>query len=275
MSERAEPTARLPACPPARLASDEPYQGYAAVYDALGQHQWGAALARFVLDVVLPERGIAPRNALDLACGTGAAALVLAGSGVRTVGLDRSAAMLREARRKSDLAGVSLSLLRGDLRAFSFRSRFDLALCCYDSLNYLTEPRELCAAMARVRDALTLTGLFVCDLTTRQAYTGELDGIAHSLDLRDLEYRWQTTWDEANTRANTRVTVRSRVYGRALHCSEHHIQRPYTPDEVYRALGSARLRLLATYGIADSGSPLPTPPAPDAPRVIYVATPAY
>ena len=229
---------------PARLASNEPYQGYAAVYDALGQCQWGAALARFVLDVVLPERGIVPRNALDLACGTGAAALTLAGAGVRTVGLDRSAAMLRAARRKAAIAGVALSLVRGDLRDFAFNEPFDLVFCSYDSLNYLTEPRELGAAMTSIREALAPPGLFVCDLTTHHAYTSELDGIAHEFDLNDMKYHWQTTWSQSSNLACTRISVRTKLYGR---CSERHIQRPYSPAEVSEALIEAGLRLLACH----------------------------
>jgi SAM-dependent methyltransferase len=239
------------------------------VYDALGQCQWGAALARFVLDVVLPERGILPRNALDLACGTGAAALTLAGSGMRTVGLDRSAAMLRAARRKAAIAGVRLSLVRGDVRAFAFSECFDLVFCCYDSLNYLTDPRELGAAMASVREALASSGLFVCDLTTPQAYTSELDGIAHEFVLNDLEYHWQTTWNQANNLASTEVNVRTVNYGR---CTERHVQRPYSPAEVSNSLNEAGLRLLATYGADVNGLPLSTPPEPNAARAVYVAT---
>jgi SAM-dependent methyltransferase len=254
---------------------DAIYDGYAAVYDALGQCRWGAGLARFVLDVVLPERGVVPRAALDLACGTGAAALVLAEAGVRAVGLDRSATMLRAARRKAMGAGAALPLVRGDLRAFAFGRSFDLVLCCFDSLNYLTEPRDLHSALRCVRDAVAPGGIFVCDLTTHFAYTGELDGIAHELELGDLEYRWHTSWHAASGLATTEICVITRKNGRSSRSLEHHTQRPYAPVEMAKALQDAGLRLLATYGAGSDGSPRAVLPEPDAPRAIYVAGRAH
>lgn len=108
--------------------------------------------------------------------------MVLAGAGVRTVGMDRSGAMLGVARRKAVGAGVELGLVRGDVRAFAFGRRFELVLCCYDSLNYLTGAGELEEALGCVREALASGGRFVCDLTTGYAYGGELEGVAHELD---------------------------------------------------------------------------------------------
>lgn len=246
--------------------NDEPYTTYANAYDALGQSRWGAALAHFALEATA-ERGLAPRTALDLACGTGAAALVFAGAGLRTAGLDRSAGMLRAARQKAATAGVRLPLVRGDLRSFAFRRPFDLIVCAYDSLNYLTDPAELRVALGCVRDALAPRGLFVCDLTTRYAYTGELDGVAHDLDLGDLGYRWLTTWDAAAALATTTLSVRR---GAGAWRSERHRQRPYAPAEMAEALHLVGIRPLATHGTTGD-APAATPPDPTAPRVIYVA----
>ena len=245
---------------------DEIYTTYASAYAALGQTQWGMALAHFALKLSAAQE-LAPRTALDLACGTGAAALVFAGAGLRTAGLDRSTGMLRAARRKAEETGMRLPLVRGDLRSFAFTRRFDLIICAYDSLNYLTDPVELRVAFDCVRDALAPRGLFVCDLTTRYAYTGELDGVAHDLDLGDLGYRWLTIWDAAADLATTTLSVR---HGDGVWQSERHRQRPYAPAEVAEALRQTGLRLLATHGTT-AATPADTPPEPTAPRVIYIA----
>lgn len=248
------------------------YEGYAGVYDALGQCGWGAALARFVLDEVVTGWEVEGATALDLACGTGAAGLVLSGAGARTVGMDRSGAMLREARRKAVGARVALGLVRGDVRAFGFGRRFELILCCYDSLNYLTGAGELEAALRCVREALANGGRFVCDLTTGYAYSGELEGVAHELDLGDLEYRWRTVRDGVSGLATTEVGVVAQRAGEVLRCTERHVQRPYAPEEVAGALRGAGLRLLAMYGVGGDGLPTLAQPEPDAPRVVYVAS---
>jgi SAM-dependent methyltransferase len=197
--------------------------------------------------------------------------LVLADAGVAVVGLDRSAAMLCVARRKAAERGVALSLVRGDLRAFAFGRRFDLVVCCFDSLNYLTEPHEFIAALRCARDALAEGGIFICDLTTRYAYTGELNGVTHEFDLGDLAYRWRTTWDERGGLAMTDIRLLVREGGRESRCAERHTQRPYAPGEVRAALRQAGLRPLATHGVGAGGEPALEPPAADAPRAIYVA----
>ena len=239
------------------------YTTYAAAYDPLGQGHWGTALARFALTAAT-DRGPAPRTALDLACGTGAVSAVLAAAGLRTVGLDRSAAMLGIARQKVRQA----LLVRADLRAFAFTRPFDLIVCAYDSLNYLTTPHELGAAFACARATLAPHGLFVCDLTTRHAYIGETDHLAHELDLDDLGYRWQTSWDEGAGLAATTIGTRQ---GRGTWQTERHLQRPYAPAEVAAALQGAGLHLRSTHGTA-AAEPDSRPPAPHAPRVVYVAT---
>jgi SAM-dependent methyltransferase len=170
---------------------------------------------------------------------------------------------------------VALPLVRGDLRGFAFAGRFGLVLCCFDSLNYLTERRDLDAALRCVRDALADDGIFVCDLTTRFAYTGELDGVAHEVDLGDLQYRWQTTWHEASGLAMTEIGVRTRVNGRERQSVERHAQRPYAPAEMAEALQQAGLHVLATYGVGSDGFPVAVLPEPDAPRAIYVAGRAH
>lgn len=92
------------------------YRAYAPVYDAIGQARFGARLASWTLEW-LEARAFRPARVLDLACGSGAAALVFAAAGCRVVGLDRSAAMLSIARARARDAGLRVALVHGDLRA--------------------------------------------------------------------------------------------------------------------------------------------------------------
>jgi SAM-dependent methyltransferase len=94
----------------------ELYRTYAPVYDATGQAWFGARLAAWTLDW-LGARGERPARVLDLACGTGAATLVFAAAGCRTVGLDRAPAMLAIARARARDAGVRAAFVQADMRA--------------------------------------------------------------------------------------------------------------------------------------------------------------
>lgn len=93
-----------------------PYTAYAPVYDAAGLDRPGAELARAAL-AWLRAAGESPRVALDLACGTGAAALALAAEGLRVGGVDRAPAMLHIAAGRARGAGLAVGFAEADIRA--------------------------------------------------------------------------------------------------------------------------------------------------------------
>ena len=251
-----------------------PYGHYAPHYDAQGQSRWGESLIDFTLGTLLPRYGRRPRTALDLACGTGSAALLLARAGLATVGLDRSATMLALARAKARAAGVAhapLNFVRADLRRFAFARPFDLVTCCYDSLNYLLDPADLVSALAAIRQSLSSGGLFVADLTTGRAYDADGDAAAWSLELGDVEYGFSTTWDPSTRIAETVITCATHTVAGARTVHEHHRQRAYEHDEVEEALVASGLRSLGAFAALPLRGPSLEPPGPWTRRLIYVA----
>jgi SAM-dependent methyltransferase len=93
----------------------------AALYDLDAPHGPDAAIDWF--------RAIAGRTGgpvLELGCGTGRVAIPLAQDGHDVVGLDRSPAMLARAERHARREGVTLRLVEGDMRSFSFSEAFPL-----------------------------------------------------------------------------------------------------------------------------------------------------
>lgn len=84
----------------------------------------------FVVDAVgrLLAAGPAPRHALDLCCGTGAAAEMLLGvCSELVVGLDISSGMLDVAKRR--LSGADIRWVRADAMAAPFGPEFDVVVC--------------------------------------------------------------------------------------------------------------------------------------------------
>src|SRR5215212_1049777 len=264
------------------------YTAYAPIYDAIGQGQFSARMAAWAL-AWLAERGTEqPARVLDLACGTGEAALVFAAAGCDVIGVDQSAAMLDIAIGKARYAGYDVAFLRGDIRelpmederptmnhrrshidalsSFVLRpSSFDLVTCFYDSMNYLIDDSDLDRVCAGVAAALRPGGFLIFDLNTATEYAtwDERDSVTH--DGRDCMVYNQLSYDLDACLATGRIVWFVRELDRWWRGEETHVERAWSDDEVRAALASAGLVLVGRY------DPTGGVAAEDAPRLVYVA----
>jgi SAM-dependent methyltransferase len=100
-----------------------------------------------VLDVV---GEVAGKAVLDAACGTGRYSFILAQRGATVSGIDASADMLAQARRKADQLGVAVDLRLGDIARLPFAAdSFDLAVCAL-AFCHLPDLRPAIRELARV-----------------------------------------------------------------------------------------------------------------------------
>lgn len=168
----------MPAKPAAR-----PYKWLAEYYDEIfTDHAAWFQLAR--------KRAIEPlmgdiRSACDLACGTGATAITLARRGLKTFAVDLTESMCRQARRKAREAGVTVKVIRADMRDFRLPEPVDLVLCEYDALNHLPRARDLSKVLRSVSRALNPRGLFFFDVNNRFAFERVWTG-GHIVETPDV-----------------------------------------------------------------------------------------
>ena len=266
------------------------YDGYAPVYDAIGQGRYSATMAARSLGW-LAERGAVARRVLDLACGTGEAALVFAAAGCQVAGVDRSAQMLAIARGKARDAGYPIELVQGDIRELRSidhrspttdhrrrsrpvsrrpsvvgrQSSFDLVTCFADSLNYLTEDGDLDRVFAGAAGALRPGGYLICDINAAAEYASwdERDVVTH--DGGDILVYNRLSYDPAARLASGRIVWFAREIERWWRGEETHVERAWSDAEVSAALAGAGLRLDARLDVEGNAA------APDARRVVYVA----
>lgn len=97
---------------------------------------------------------------LDLACGTGRISIPLAQAGITTTGLDLSAEMLQQAKKKAAQAGIDeqLTLIQGDMRAFDLGKTFPLIMIPFRSFLHLLSVHEQMKALASIRKHLAPGG---------------------------------------------------------------------------------------------------------------------
>ncbi len=118
-----------------------------------------------LVPLLLDKYNLHPRSVLSLACGTGEEVAYWAERSERVMGLDLSADMLEEARRRHP-GILERCWVRADFRSFHLDTGFDLVICGGDSLNYVRDSDELRSVFGCVSRHLHSKGLFVFDAVT-------------------------------------------------------------------------------------------------------------
>ena len=145
----------------------DPYRELAPLYDLMaadpGIQAFYAEFQASIRKAAKTHR-IRPSVAVDLACGTGNTTVPwLSGSARTVIGVDRSEAMLRVARRKA----ARVRWVRQDLERLRLDVQADVVTCHFDALNHVLETDGLRRVFANVARILRPGGLFQFDLNTR------------------------------------------------------------------------------------------------------------
>src|SRR5204862_6682528 len=137
------------------------WDAYAPFYDWENARTRKQADVQFWQQLAAGTRG----RVLELGCGTGRISVPLVRAGVSFAGIDRSAPMLTQARRKLVRLRRRAVLVRGDIRALPFASGgFDMVLAPYGILQSLLSARDLTQTLASVARVLAPGGRFGIDL---------------------------------------------------------------------------------------------------------------
>lgn len=133
------------------------------------------AECEFLIGAYQRFQGRAPQSAVEVACGTGNHARMMAAMGITTIGLDRNEAMLRYARTQPGGDDPDVHWHSGDMRDFTLAAPVDLAFCVMDSLSHLLTLDELLAHFAAVAQNLTAGGVYIIDQSHPRDIFGHAD----------------------------------------------------------------------------------------------------
>jgi SAM-dependent methyltransferase len=224
---------------------------YASLYDRIGLSLSTERLAQRLLHWYTSQNGDHPPCVLDLACGTGAAALVFAAAGCSVVGIDLSAAMLEQARHKAERAGLPITYIQADMRTLAEAlpdvlpqpALFDLITCLGGSLNELTADDDLRRVFAGAALLLKPGGSFVFDLATQAEYQtwDKRDEILYN-DQDYVVYQ-QLTRDQQSPLAYRQVSWFVRAIDIWWRSEETHQERFWSDEEQSAAIQSVPLHI--------------------------------
>ena len=128
---------------------------YDLIYSALKDYDAETAQIASLLRRLNPTC----RTVLDVACGTGEHARLLAGAGFDVDGLDLDPAFIRIASGKHP-AG---RFIEADMTDFQLQRRYDAVLCLFSSIGYVRTLERLGQAFRCFRDHLAAAGVIVVE----------------------------------------------------------------------------------------------------------------
>ena len=136
---------------------------FCKVYNEFGWNYYPEIFGQQLL-AWLERKDIAPRKALDLACGTGVLCRILKEAGMDVTGMDLSEGMITIAREQSPYVHFDVA----DMITYRPEQSFDLVTCTGDAVNHIGNLRDVASIFQNVYDCLVPGGWFVFDLLNEQ-----------------------------------------------------------------------------------------------------------
>ena len=206
------------------------YHALAVSYDRLTNDINYADTVEFYRQILEREH-LQVRTAVDLACGTGSVALLLARQGLQVMGVDMSEEMLCVAQQKAMELDNPPMFVCQRLERLQLARGVDLAVCALDSMNYITDP-ELCQqAIGRIYRILNPGGCFIFDVNTPEKLRAMDDQVFLDED-DDVYCVWRGEFDEATNILTYAMDLFQRQGKSWSRSYEEHREYAYTAEEL-------------------------------------------
>ena len=221
------------------------YHELAKSYDRLTNDVDYQATVDFYYEI-LKKEGLRPRTCVDLACGTGSVAAILARDGLRVTAVDLSEEMLTVAQQKaSDMENPPLFLCQ-PLQELYLPRAVDMAVCALDSLDYITDPADCEAAIHRVYKALNPGGIFIFDVNTPEKLRA-MDGQVFLDEDDDVYCVWRGEFNEETNICSYGMDLFQRCGDMWQRSFEEHQEYAYSQAQLTGFLRQSGFSRIAVY----------------------------
>ena len=222
------------------------YKALAGAYDGLMQDALYRKRADY-LQRQFRRSAIPVYTVLDLACGTGTMTWILTGRGYELIGVDASEEMLAAAMGKSgSVEGVAPIFLHQSMPKLDLYGTVDAAICCLDSLNYLTNPKDVQRTFRRLHLFVAPGGVLIFDINTVEKLMA-LDGQVFLDETEDTYCVWRPEFRRGICTYYMDL-FQQQPDGSWEREFEMHRERAYTVEELTAWLTEAGFGEIRTYG---------------------------
>ena len=224
------------------------YESLAGAYDTLMADAEYCRRADW-LDRQLKRARNPVHTVLDLGCGTGTIACLLARRGYQVTASDASAEMLTEAARKAEALEEDRPLfLCQPMQRLRLLKPVDAVVSTLDALNYLTRKEDVQETMRRVYRWLQPGGVFFFDINSPYKLR-RMAGQMWADERPGVFCFWQTDFSERTKICTYRVVLfTQRPDGAWERSYEEHRERAWEPEELLGWLRDAGFRSIRLSG---------------------------
>lgn len=201
---------------------------FCKVYNTFGWNYYPEIFGQQLL-IFLERKGLHPKNALDLGCGTGVLCEILHENGIAASGMDFSSGMIAIAKERNSEIPYEV----GDMVTYRPKECFDLVTCTGDALNHIRELSRVAQIFRNVHGYLAKDGYFVFDmLNQNEVSTSEPFEMEMEDGLR--------VWFQMTTPEEDEVNLKIRVFREDLLEFEENIRETvHDPQEICAMLEQA------------------------------------
>lgn len=229
------------------------YHALAQSYDRLTNDVDYEATVDFYFEILRRE-GLRPKTAVDLACGTGSVAVLLARKGLQVTAVDLSAEMLAEAAQKAaDMENPPFFVCQ-PLQELWLPRGVDLAVCALDSLDYITDPDDCAEAIRRIYRVLNPGGIFIFDVNTPEKLRA-MDGQVFLDEDEDVFCVWRGEFDEHTNICSYGMDLFQRQGSVWRRSCEEHREYAYTAEQLKGFLRQAGFTHIEVYADREFAAP--------------------
>ena len=136
---------------------------FCKVYNEFGWNYYPEIFGEQLLQW-LKRKNYAPKNSLDLGCGTGVLCRILQSEGIQAAGMDFSSGMIDIARQDSPEIPYEVA----DMITYRPEKQFDLVTCTGDALNHIRDLNDIQKIFQNVYAYTSPGGYFVFDILNEQ-----------------------------------------------------------------------------------------------------------
>ena len=221
------------------------YKALAASYDRLTNDVNYQSVVDFYNQILIREK-LHPRTAVDLACGTGSVAILLAEQGMKVTAVDLSEDMLTVASQKArDMDNAPMFVCQ-PLQELRLPRGVDLAVCALDSLDYITDPKDCAQAIKQIYKALNPGGIFIFDVNTPEKLRAMDDQVFLDED-DDVYCVWRGEFDEQTNICSYGMDIFQREGNCWYRYFEEHREYAYSQEQLTGFLKDAGFTHIEVY----------------------------